>query len=463
MADENNMESMILDMMNKLGGIEKFKSNPFAFIGEIFQHPELLGQIDKMAKTPEMQKQIAESMNNPMFQQIVSNNPMLSGLMNQYKNRTAAQNTVDLNAHEEPDVIETDALEVDGFEFNIPGWKPIDWLNPQSNQPFYIPTDKKDRVLFNDILDELPEECRERVEIIAQKRLAMHLNPMQLDHLESLAARYELTPLDLMATQGFIGEVCYCATLIMPDDDLCDLAKFALATLMRRSGYPVPSYISQILLYLDSFDSIDREDWERFVWALSANPASGRDGNFAISWEDASLIAEIANDNLAQEPELLFAVLLSLLGWNELNIPENPVQTLFQPIQNKDDMRDRLIDALSGKKTYALSLPSMRPEIQKDAIPFILAQDGLDKLLAAAATWPPSAAATAKLLVDKLDLLWSKAGNARYDFLDHAIQMHDESLALAAFKVGVAWDPDKYRLQALDSEFLAVREWIEKK
>ena len=69
MADENNMESMILDMMNKLGGIEKFKSNPFAFIGEIFQHPELLGQIDKMAKTPEMQKQIAESMNNPMFQQ----------------------------------------------------------------------------------------------------------------------------------------------------------------------------------------------------------------------------------------------------------------------------------------------------------------------------------------------------------------------------------------------------------
>ena len=100
MADENNMESMILDMMNKLGGIEKFKSNPFAFIGEIFQHPELLGQIDKMAKTPEMQKQIAESMNNPMFQQIVSNNPMLSGLMNQYKNRTAAQNTVDLNAHE---------------------------------------------------------------------------------------------------------------------------------------------------------------------------------------------------------------------------------------------------------------------------------------------------------------------------------------------------------------------------
>ena len=41
--------------------------------------------------------------------------------------------------------------------------------------------------------------------------------------------------------------------------------------------------------------------------------------------------------------------------------------------------------------------------------------------------------------------------------------MHDESLALAAFKVGVAWDPDKYRLQALDSEFLTVREWIEKK
>ena len=33
MADENNMESMILDMMSERGGSEKCKSNPFAIIG----------------------------------------------------------------------------------------------------------------------------------------------------------------------------------------------------------------------------------------------------------------------------------------------------------------------------------------------------------------------------------------------------------------------------------------------
>ena len=70
MSDE--MES-IYEMINKLDGIEKFQSNPFAFIGEVFKHPELLAEIDKMAKTPEMQKQIAESMNNPMFQQMFNN------------------------------------------------------------------------------------------------------------------------------------------------------------------------------------------------------------------------------------------------------------------------------------------------------------------------------------------------------------------------------------------------------
>ena len=83
------MESTILEMITKLGGIEKFQSNPFAFVGEVFKHPEMLSEIDRLSKTPEMQQQIAESMNNPMFQQMVGNNPLLAGMMKDYQARQA--------------------------------------------------------------------------------------------------------------------------------------------------------------------------------------------------------------------------------------------------------------------------------------------------------------------------------------------------------------------------------------
>ena len=53
MADDK-LESTIFDMINKMGGIEQFQSNPFAFIGEVFKHPELLSQIDALSKTPVM-------------------------------------------------------------------------------------------------------------------------------------------------------------------------------------------------------------------------------------------------------------------------------------------------------------------------------------------------------------------------------------------------------------------------
>ena len=88
MADDK-LESTIFDMINKMGGIEQFQNNPFAFIGEVFKHPELLSQIDALSKTPEMQQQIAESMANPMFQQIVGNNPLLAGMMDDYKRHQA--------------------------------------------------------------------------------------------------------------------------------------------------------------------------------------------------------------------------------------------------------------------------------------------------------------------------------------------------------------------------------------
>ena len=289
MAKED-MESTIYEMINKLGGLEKFQSNPFAFIGEVFKHPDLLSKIDALAKTPEMQKQIAESMNNPMFQQMVGNNPLLAGMMENYKNRQAYGDAVDAEIEDDDDDADDEMPEAVGYEYDIPGWAALDWLNPVSNQPFYVPDDADKRVKFADVLEELPEECQERVALIAEKRLEMHVDEAQMSHLESLASKYDLEVMDLMATTGFMGEVCYCATSAMPDDDLCDLAKFALGSLHRRSGYPVASYLTQNLLYLDTFDSIDKEDWENFVWSLSANPMAGRDGNFAATWDDAVVV-----------------------------------------------------------------------------------------------------------------------------------------------------------------------------
>ncbi len=462
----DDMESTILEMMNKLGGIEKFQSNPFAFIGEVFKHPELMAQIDQLSKTPEMQKQIAESMNNPMFQQIVGNNPLLSGMMNDYQNRQAAQANDASDADDEEDG-EPEGVAVNGYDYNIPGWQPIDWLNPVSNQPFYIPDDPEKRVHFADVLAEIPEECRERVEIIAEKRLQQHLNPMQLDQLETMAAKYDLVPLDLMATLGgFMGEVCYCSSLVMtdPDDDLCDLAKFALASLHRRSGFPVASYLTQNLLYLDDFDDIEEKDWENFVWSLSGNPVSGRDGNFVATWDDTMLISEIAAENLADKPELYLGVCLGMLGWNALDLKDiaNPLTTLLNNAKDKIAIRNLLLECLGGKKVYALSLVNMPEAIQTDAMQFVIANDGLNALLEKAALWLPSNNALTQMLIAKLDLLWSKADPDRRDaFILHATHLDDEALALAALKVGVAWQPDKYRLIALDSPYENIKQWAE--
>lgn len=376
MADDQNIQNVILNMMNQLGGIEQFQNNPMAFIGEIFKHPDLLAQIDQLSKTPEMQQQIAQSMNNPMFQQIVANNPMLSGLMQNYKNR--AQNYA---AQDDIVDIDTDADAIDAFDndetvpydFPIDGWQKIDWLNPPYNQPFSIPDQTNERVKFDDVLQEIPEECRENVKNIALKRLQMHLNQAALDALDAKAQSYDLTALDLVATQGFIGEVAYCASLIMPDDDLCDLAKFALATLHKRSGYPVPSYIAQILLYIDSFDDIDTQDWENFVWSLSANPSAPRDGNFFIFWDDAVTIAEIASDQLSDSPDLLLAVVLALLNWSVLSIDDitTPVQTLLKSAPDREILAKKLSDCLDGKKCYAMSLNKMREKVIADAKVFI--------------------------------------------------------------------------------------------
>ena len=462
MADDK-LESTIFEMINQMGGIEQFQNNPFAFIGEVFKHPELLSQIDALSKTPEMQQQIAESMANPMFQQIVGNNPLLAGMMNDYKRHQAEAAQDD--ADEEDDEIEEEAGNVEGYDITIPGWTAIDWLNPASNQPFYIPEKPEERVHFADVLADLPDECREPVEIIAEKRMQLHMSPDQIAHVENIAAKYDLTALDLMATVGgFIGEVCYCATLVMPDDDLCDLAKFALASLHRRSGYPVASYLTQILLYLDSFDDIETSDWENFVWSLSGSPVAGRDGNFALNWEDASLIAEIASDNLADNPELFLGVCLGMLGWNVLSLKDvqSPLQAMLQNASDGNAIRDLLLDALGGRKIYALSLWNMRQDVRADALQYVITSGGLNMLLEKAATWPANCAGMAAMLVDKLDLLWAKADDDKRDaFLMHAIDMDSESLAQAALRVGVAWKPEKYRLVALDSPYPRIQKWAE--
>lgn len=377
---DNKMEATILEMMEKVGGIEKFQSNPMAFIGEVFKHPELLSKIDQLAKTPEMQKQIQESMNSPMFQQIVGNNPLLSGMMNDYQQRQANAGDAD---QDELDVDEAEGPVVNGYDFKIPGWQRVDWLNPMSMTPFYVPEDESKRIRFSKILDELPEECRERVEIIAEKRLQMHMDASQLERLEEFAARYSMEPMDLMASTGFLGEVCYCATLVMPDDDLCDLAKAALASLHNRSGYPVASYLLQNILYLDSFDDIELSDWENFAWSLSGNPVPGRDGNFVADWEDVNLVTEIAAENLADNPELYLGICLGLVSWNAF-VPnaliQQPLLTLLGNAHNKVAVRDLLLKALRGSKIYAISVLNMNRSIKRDIVDFIIEADGAGAL-----------------------------------------------------------------------------------
>lgn len=463
MADDT--EASVFEMINKLGGIEKFQSNPFAFIGEVFKHPDLLAKIDKLSKTPEMQKQIQESMNNPMFQQIVGNNPLLSGMMNDYKNRQSeatAANTVDVDVDAVESDNEEEGVQVNGYDFNLPGWKPIDWLNSVSSQPFYIPDDESKRIHFSDVLDEIPEECRERVEIIAEKRLQLHINPIQLAQLEAIAEKKGLRPIDLMATLGgFIGEVCYCATLLMPDDDLCDLAKYALASLHRRSGFPVSSYLIQNLLYIDSFDSIEESDWMNFIWSLSGNPVDGRDGNFASTWDDVCLVAEIAAENLASEPEMFLGVCLGMVNWSAV-VPKgdtHPLAKLLSNFEDKIALRNLLMNCLNGQKLYSMQLMNMSEKIKTDAINFVIDSDGLNILLEKAALWPNSNVDAAEIIVRKLNVLWDRADAERRDaFISHATHMDSEQLAYNALDIGARFQSDKYRLMALDSQYESIRQ-----
>lgn len=470
--------SVIYEMINRLGGVEKFQSNPYAFIGEVFKHPDLLSKIDKLSKTPEMQKQIQESMNNPMFQQMVGNNPLLAGMMNNYKaahqnDDQAAQDVVDVEAsnpendeNEELEGCAEENISVNGYDFQIPGWKAIDWLNPVSGAPFNIPDDPQKRVTFSAVLEEIPEECRERVEIIAEKRLQRHLNPLQLGQLDAMTEKYDgLVPLDLMVTLGgFIGEVCYCASLIMPDDDLCDLARFALAGVQRRSGFPVSSYLTQILLYLDSFDDIQESDWMNFIWSLSANPMTGRQGNFVATWEDASLIAEIAAEQLASEPEMFLGVCLGLLNWQELSLKgvDKPLQAMLAHFADKNAMKNLVLGCLGGKKMYGIALSSMSRAIKQEAMQYVISNDGLSTLLEKGVMWPSSSADLAYLLIDYLHKFWNSADATRRDaFILHAMHMENEKLARFALEAGVEWEREKYRLIALGSPFPSIQKWAE--
>ncbi len=363
MSNEQNMQR-VLEMINQLGGLEKFQSDPYSLIGELFKHPEMLSEIDALSKTPEMQQQIQDSMNNPMFQQMVANNPMLSGMMNQYRQAhgmsTPSSSTVD---------VEDETPSANGYDVKLPHHKLIDWMNPPSMQPFFLHDDPAKRLHFSQILDEVPEECREKVEILANKRMNLHLAPTAVSYLISLAAKFDLEPLDLLATQGgFMGELFYCASLLMPDDDMCDLAKHALKCLSLRSGYPVASYLTQIILYLDSFDDIERADWENFVWGLSGCPVDGRDGNFECSWEDALTISEIAADNLNDDPELYLAVCIGLLSWPVISLAgvEYPVQTMLENLPTGSKaMVAKLKACLDGEKLYAMSLANVRDEVRK--------------------------------------------------------------------------------------------------
>ncbi|MCL2325635.1 MAG: hypothetical protein FWC40_03955 [Proteobacteria bacterium] len=471
---KDSIESTILGMINKLGGLDKFQNNPMAFIGELFQHPELLGELDQMSKTPEMQQQIAESMNNPAFQQMVGNNPLLSGLMQDYQSKKGhTQGGVSPQTQKEESSQSMSEEESEdtgsvgqGCDLALPNHQRIDWLNPQSITPFFISENPEERRRFSDLLAKLPASAREKVEIIAEKRLHLHLNSAQMSHLESIADRYALLPLDLMSTQGgFVGEVFYCASLLLPNEDLRALAKDALACLHCRSGYPVASYLTQILLYLDSYDDISRQDWENFVWALSGTPQPGRDGNFSIRWDDACLIAEIAAANLEDDIELYLGVVLGLLGWPALDIKgiQTPLQTILQTSAfPKDILKARLMRCLEGEKIYAISLLKMRSEVRHDAIAWLVQAGELTNLLKAAANWPITHASSAAILVDKLDLQWSKVdADIRDAFLHHALEMDSESLAKSALRVGVAWQPEKYRLLALDSPYPKIKQWAE--
>jgi hypothetical protein len=110
-----------------------------------------------------------------------------------------------------------------------------------------------------------------------------------------------------------------------------------------------------------------------------------------------------------------------------------------------------------------MTLLRTRTEVKQDAISYLVQNEQLDALLAIASKWPNTETDTANILVDILDLRWAKVQQATRDaFLLHVLDMGSESLAQLALRVGVSWQPDKYRLHAIDSPSPSIRKWIDR-
>jgi hypothetical protein len=465
MTDNNNNgdgkgfdrdDELVKNITEELGGAEAILDNPFEVMQKLMSKPELMQQLNGLFHNPKMKEQIEAGFNNPFFKQIMSSNPQLDAL---YQKTQAMRNAeswpFEQGASSDKEPEQTEAPVDSGMR--------IDWLQaPHTMNSLVLPSDEN-FVRFKDIFSKLSSENREKIEILAAERLSYHLPMANRDRLEDIAETHGVTALDLMSNvAGFLGDVLYFAATRY-DLKLVDAIKEALSGVRKRSGYPVPSYLTQHVLRLEHYDACEESDWENLVWALSANPKSGIDGNFSIHWQDVQLLVEMASASL-DSPTLLLGVILGLLQWDELGSKsaDHKLSTLISlcPKEKQSELLPYLLELMIGKRFYGVGLRKSSP-ISLELLNYLISRSQFETLLTTVAqnsddVWE----LIHENILQKLDLLWSSLDNDIVNtYLLKLVEGGTTELMKKAIQTGFAWEPERYREIALTHSDDAIVQW----
>lgn len=428
--DDELMESIT----QALGDPEEILQNPFAAMQKLMANPSLMQQLNGLYQTPAMREQIEQGLKNPMFQEMMRSNPQLDSL---YQKAQAMQQT-QVPSPEQPPAPQPERE----------AGERIDWMQPpHTMQSFIFPSDAE-FVRFNDLFVKLGSEKREIVEILASKRLSYHLPVAKLERLEDLAQEHKVTGLDLMCNvAGFLGDLLH-ALSEHNDFDLSAPMKLALGGVRRRSGFPVASYITQLLLCLEEHGSLDVNDWENFAWALSSNPQNGVDGNFVTDWAQVRFLVEVASASDLKS-ELLLAVIVALLQWDVLKLDgvEQPLATLFGQCgaAQQHSMLPLALELLTGGRFFGVGVRKSS-KVQQEVLNYLISRSQFEALLALVRAkcedvWEE----VHEQILRKLDLLWSSLDSGLVnDYLQQVIEKSSTELVKKAISTGFSWEPELY-------------------
>ncbi len=450
--------------------------DPISAMFKIFQDPQAIQAIESFIQTPMAQDMMQESMKNPLFQQLLGKDPFVANLFGGPGPRApgpqhpTASPPPPASAPQADDEEEDEAL--DEPKLNLV-------LAPHGGPAFptpepHLPTLAQLTAGFPERFDvapapPLPSHPRDAAAAIARARLAHHLAPETIATLDAQAQASGLTnAIDLFINQGaFAGELAW--YVICRLEDCCPgryftpLAKHALRCVTFACGYRVPSFLTQLVLFLAENDALDAQDLQYATWALSGQPRDGLDGVFEVTWQEVTQLIDRAAA-VMQEPEHFGAFVAALSGWQIIDAENLPRTfrdlTAPLPAPRRPELGAALLTLLTGQDLNGVRFNRIADAVVARWVDILPNLIDLDQILRAAPRWPFAFKAAHLSLLQNLDLLWGDAPPAPRDaYLEHCLTHDDVEIRHFAYRVGAAWEPNRYLDRAVEDPSPTIRQW----